>query len=306
MLEDLQAFRAVAQYKSFVKAAKELKVSNSVITRRIAKLEEHLGIKLLQRSTRQVGLTELGEDYLQQISEVLLQLELSYTELKQRQNQITGTLRVGVPYSILQDWLVPNLANWHQQYPELQLEFIQGNHLFDMISARFDIIIYCGDLPNVAYYFKKLANWCKITCASPSFLSTHGTPKTPQDLSHLTCIDHADNYHQGWGYLHDGQYREQVIQSKLRANSSTIMRDMAIAGLGITRLPDFTVHQALTTGELIPILSNYQLTPLGIYVIYPSKRFLPKKTELFITFLQTCFTSISNQNSPAPRTSHGA
>lgn len=289
MLEDLQAFRAVAEHHSFVKAAKQLKVSNSVVTRRIARLEEHLGIKLLQRSTRQVGLTELGEDYLQQISELLSQLELSYTELKQRQNQITGILRVGVPYSILQDWLVPNLASWKQQYPALELEFIQGNHLFDMISARFDIIIYCGDLPNVAYYSKKLANWSKITCASPAFLSKYGKPKTPQDLCGFTCIDHADNYHQGWGYLHDGQYREQVIQSKLRANSSTIMRDMAIQGLGITRLPNFTIHHALASGELVPILNDYQLAPLGIYVIYPSKRFLPKKTELFIAFMQACF-----------------
>ncbi len=293
MLEDLQAFRAVAELQSFAKAARQLKVSNSVITRRIARLEQHLQIKLLQRSTRQVSLTELGAEYLQQITEILQQLELSYTELKQKQNQVTGVLRMGVPYSILQEWIVPNLATWFYQYPELQLEFIQGNHLYDMISSRYDLIIYSGDLPDTNYYSKHIADWSKMTVASPSFLTRYGIPKEPKDLCHFWCIDHADNYHRGWGYLHQGLYREQVIKSMLRANSSTIMRDMALQGLGITRLPDFTIHHAVTSGELVPVLSEYQLAPLGIHAIYPSKRFLPKKTELFIAFLQDCFAKLN-------------
>lgn len=292
MIDDLQAFRAVAELQSFSKAARQLRISSSVVTRRIARLEQHLQIKLLQRSTRQVSLTELGADYLLQITDILQQLELSYTQLKQRQQQITGTLRVGVPYSIMQSWIIPKLAAWHHDFPELQIDFIQGNHLTNMIADKFDVVIYCGNLPDASYYHRHLANWHKHTCASPSFLKTYGIPKTPQALAQYACLDHANNYHQGWGYQIKGQYYEQVIKAVLRSDSSTSLCDLAVQGLGITYLPDFTIHDAVKAGTLVPILKEFQLASLGIYAVYPSRSFLPKKTQLFLDFMQFCFSEL--------------
>lgn len=287
MLEDAEIFVSVVDNHSFSKAARQLKLSAPIITRHIAKLENTLGVRLLQRNTRQVSLTEAGTIFYESCLAILQTYTTSLKQVKNLSSQLVGTLKIGLPASISYLHISPVINKFLKKYPDLNIHIVNGNHLLDLLSAGFDFIVHCGELSDSNLYCKKLGTWTKAICASPSYLKNFGVPKNPDDLRHHNCLDHYDNRDNTWEFLIDGHIHDVPVRGNIRSNTSLDLKNLAVAGLGITYLPSFTVKHEIANGSLKKILTRYQPPPLNLYAVYPSNKFLNKKTKVFIDFLNT-------------------
>lgn len=287
MLEDAEIFINVVECKSFSKAALKLKLSAPIITRHIAKLETELGVRLLQRNTRQVSITEAGAIFYENCLSLMQIYSKSIKQVKSFSQEITGTLKIGLPASISYLWITNYLHSFIKKYPELKIEIVNGNHVIDLLSSGFDLVIHCGELADSSLFCKKIGEWNKITCASPKYLKNHGIPKKPDDLRKHNCLDHYDNRDHSWKYLINSQHQYIPVNGNIQSNTSMDLKNLALSGLGIVYLPSFTVRDEIASGNLKSILTSYQVEPLNMYAVYPSNRFLSKKTKLFIDFLMT-------------------
>jgi len=292
MLEDIEIFCAIARAKNFSKAARALHISPSVVTRRLRRLEKRLDVRLFHRTTRQVTLTEAGQLYYQEVSDILNALTAADQQIKGLREEVTGTLKVGLPASISHSYVSRHLHEFLRQFPSLNIRIINGNHLLDLLENRFDVILHCGMLPDSTFHYKKLGVWRKVICASPDYLQTHGIPQQPTDLSRHNCLDHQDNFQYTWQFQQKQKMMEFAVRGNIRVNSSIDLCNLAVSGLGIVYLPSFSVYHQLKSKNLISILEQYQPPVLGMYLIYPSKQHLNKKTRVFIDFLTTLMTPV--------------
>lgn len=286
MLKSATVFIKVVETLSFSKAARQLKVSTSAVTRQIEKLESELDVRLLQRNTRQVSVTEAGAIFYESCLSLLETYTSAQKQVKNFHHELTGTLKIGLPNSISHLYMSTALQTFIKKYPGLKIDIVNGNHLLDLLSSGFDLIIYCGELADSNLYYRKIGTWKKITCASPSYFKKFSIPKIPQDLTQHNCLDHFDNRHSTWAYQFKGEIQSIPVRGTVRANSSLDLKNLALSGLGIVYLPSFTVKEAISHGHLKSILTEYQVSALSIYAIYPSKRFLDKKTLVFMEFLE--------------------
>jgi len=287
MLKDAEIFINVVECKSFSKAGRKLKLSAPIITRHIAKLENELGVRLLQRNTRQVSLTEAGSLFYENCLDLLKNYSLSVKQVKSLSHEITGTLKIGLPTSISYLFITTFLNHFIKKYPNLKIDIVNGNHLIDLLSSGFDLIIHCGELSDSSLFCKKLGEWTKVTCASPKYFKANGIPKTPEDLRKHNCLDHYDNRDHSWRYLMNGESKFIQVNGNIRSNTSMDLKNLAVSGLGIVYLPSFTIREEIEKGTLKNILMPYQVLPLSMYVVYPSSRFLSKNAKVFIDFLTT-------------------
>lgn len=287
MLEDAEIFVNVVECKSFSKAARKLKLSAPIVTRHIAKIENELGVRLLQRNTRQVSITDAGALFYESCLSLLQTYSISLKEVKSLSHEITGTLKIGLPTSISYLWITSHMHLFTKKYPNLKIDIVNGNHLIDLLSSGFDLVIHCGKLSDSSLFCKKIGEWTKIFCASPTYLKKAGTPKTPEELRSHNCLDHYDNVDHTWKYLINSELKFVAIDGNIRSNTSMDLKNLAVTGLGIVYLPSFTVKDEITKGSLKKILEPYQVPPLSMYAVYPSSRFLSKKAKVFIEFLST-------------------
>lgn len=284
MLEDISAFCACAEHKSFSQAARQMGISAAVVTRRIARLEKSLDTRLLHRTTRLVSLTEAGQAFYSEVRDLLQALEASKKAAKSFNQEVTGTLKIGLPASIGYLHVSQALAQFSKQFPQLKIQMVQGNHLLDLLRNGFDLVIHCGELPDSNFYYQKLGDWKKIICATPDYLQKSGHPQTPDFTKHH-CLDHYDNFQRTWKFNIDGKLKDVTINADIYTNSSLDLKNLAVSGLGIAYLPSFTVYHELLAGSLISILEDYQPPMLGMYAVYPSHQYLSKKSRLFLDFL---------------------
>ncbi len=284
MFEDINAFCACVEHKGFSQAARQIGMSTAMMTRRIARLEKSLDTRLLHRTTRVVTLTEAGQIFYAQVRDLLQSLEACKKAVKSFNQEVTGTLKIGLPASISYLHISPALTKFCNQFPQLKIQMVHGNHLLDLLSNGFDMIIHCGELPDSNLYYQKLGNWKKIICASPDYLKKFGRPKIP-DFSAHNCLDHYDNFQRTWKFKVDGQLKYVLINANIYANSSLDLKNLALSGLGIAYLPSFTIYHEIKTGQLTSILEEFQPPSWSMYAVYPSKEYLSKKTKLFLDFL---------------------
>ncbi len=285
MLKDVEIFAAVAANNSFSKAARQLKLSAPVVTRHIAKLEKEIGVRLLQRNTRQVNLTEAGKLFYENCQNLISNYTAAINQAKDLSGDIVGSLKIGLPHSISDLLSQQHLKSFAERYPHLKIDIINGNHLIDLLSNGFDLVIYCGELTDSNFYSRKIGEWSKITCASPAYLKHYGIPKSPEDLAKHNCLDHYDNRTGSWFYQIKNEIKLINVSGNIRSNSSMNLKNLALAGLGLVYLPSFTVKNELKDKKLIPVLTDYQVPKLNIYAVYPSNQFLSNKAKLFMEFL---------------------
>ena len=212
MLQDAEIFIAVVESKSFSKAARQLHLTPPVITRHIAKLEDQLKVRLLQRNTRQVSITKAGAVFYDSCVSMLHTYTLSLKQVRNLSDELEGTVKIGMPASI-SNLFIANINSFYVKYPHLKLEIVNGNHLINLLGEGFDLIVHCGELADSSLYCRKLGLWEKITCASPSYLEIAGEPQKPQDLKQYKYLDHFDNKLQEWFYVNNG-IRESIRISK--------------------------------------------------------------------------------------------
>jgi DNA-binding transcriptional LysR family regulator len=284
-LQAMEVFVRVVESGSFSRAADSLDMARSLVTRQVAALEAHLGVKLLARSTRRLSLTSEGSDYLEKCREILTLVSTAENDLGGDQRAPRGLIRLSVPMSFGLRQLMPLLADFMAQYPEVTLDVDFNDSTVNLIEAGLDMAIRITARLEPTQVARKLSSCAIFTVASPAYLARRGTPLLPQDLGQHDCLDYTGYEPGRWTYEVAGEHVIVPIRAALRANSGDALLDAAIRGLGICRPPSFIAATAIQTGQVVPILSEFFTERPGLYAVFPTNRYLPQRVRVLVDFL---------------------
>ncbi|GAB5994303.1 LysR family transcriptional regulator [Aeromonas enteropelogenes] len=271
---------------SFTAAAQELGMTKAMVSRRIAELERRLGVRLLYRSTRQLTLTEEGEQYYQRCSKAVDALTEAELMLSARQQEVTGTLKLAVPIETGQLVVGRMVAKFLQRYPAMQVELELTNRILDPISEGLDAVVRVGDMSNSNLAARRLWSTERLLCASPDYLARSPAIARPEDLLRHERVAVSSGFLAShWCFEQDG--REVLVDppSRFRVNNITCAREAAKAGLGVASLPAMLCLEELECGELVSLLPEWQQPRVPIYLLFPERRLMPRKLRAFIDFM---------------------
>lgn len=282
----MQLFVSVADLGSFAAAAAQLGVARSVVTRQIAALEEHLGVKLMVRSTRRLMLTSAGNAYLDKCRVILDLVETAEAEVMEESLAPRGQLRLGVPLSFGLRHLVPLLLEFAQTYPMIRLSTDFSDRKLHLIDEGIDLAIRISAQLDPGDIARKLGTCRLMTVAAPDYLARHGRPQHPAELVGHTCVGYAQQaYGLPWSFLVEGQLKDYSLPFRLQANNGDALAEAAALGLGITVLPDFIASDYLAGGRVVTLLEAFEPPEMGIYALLPSNRYMPHRVRALIEFL---------------------
>lgn len=288
---EMEAFVAVVDNGSFVRAAEALHSSKAAVSRQVIDLEQRLGIRLLNRTTRKLSVTDDGQLFYQRCTDLLSGLEEAESELRQRRGEPSGHLRVSAPVTFGISYLAALWGNFLQQYPKISMEVSLADRTVDLVEDGFDLAVRISRAPHPTFIARKLASTNMVLCASPAYLARHGTPEQPQDIAGHNVISYTYwSPRDEWEFTTpDGKKETVKTRPRLHANSGDTCVAAALQDQGIVLQPDFLVHEALRDGRLQQLLGNYQTVELGVYAVYSSRRQLPLKLRALIDFLIEAF-----------------
>lgn len=282
----LKAFVKVIESGSFAEAGRQLRLSRSAISKYIGELEESLGVQLIVRTTRHASPTENGQLYYERALSILADIDAADQAVTQSQAAPRGLLRVNAPMSFGTLRLGPVVADFMARYPDLQLQLVLSDDLLDPVQDSFDVTLRIAELESSSLVARRIMAVDRAVCASPDYLARRGTPKHPDELRAHASLT--------YGFLLTGnQWKltgadgDHWIQPSwtLCVNNAEVLRDVAVKGKGIALIPNFIAEQALASGALRAILTDYHAPPLALYAIYPPTRHLSAKVRVFIDFL---------------------
>jgi LysR family transcriptional regulator, regulator for bpeEF and oprC len=288
-LKSLTIFLRSAQLQSFSAAARQLGMSPSSVSRAVARLEEDLGIRLLQRTTRSLSLTEDGAMLYQRCQQVLDELEDIETSIKQSQSQPKGTLRLNFSIAIGKMYIAPRLAELAAQYPDLTFNVSFSDRLSDIIEEGIDATVRVGMGSDSRLVMQVLGTAYPVTCAAPNYLQRAGTPITLDDIARHRCVNFIlpqTGREISWKFDRQGETIQLAVQSYLQFDYAEALLEAAIAGAGIIQAPKYIVARAIQQGRLQPILTDYDSKEGSIVaIVYPQKKYLSAKVRVFIDFM---------------------
>jgi LysR family transcriptional regulator, regulator for bpeEF and oprC len=288
-LKSLIIFLRSAQYQSFSEAARPLSMSPSAVSRAVARLEEDLGIRLLQRTTRSLTLTEDGEKFQQRCQQILDELAAVELEVKQSQSKPQGTLRLNFSIAFGKMYIAPRLAELAAQYPELTFNVSFSDRMSDIIEEGIDATVRVGPGSDSRLAMQVLGKTYPVTCAAPSYLKQVGIPKTPEAITQHRCVNFVlpqSGREINWKFEVQGESLILPVQSYLQFDYAEALVEAAITGAGIIQAPQYIVAEAIRWGKLQPLLVNYtSKEEMIIAVVYPQKKYLSAKVRVFIDFM---------------------
>lgn len=285
-LKRIGVFTRVVETKSFSEAARQLGVAKSGVSKQIALLEKEVGVRLLNRTTRSLSLTEAGEIFYRHSAEIINRTKIALSELREYQNQPTGTLRISSPVSYGTQHLVPVIKEVRALYPLLKIDLLLEDRVINMVEEGVDLAIRIGWLQESNLVAKKICETPVVVFASPEYLAQKGTPKTPQDLQQHDWISLSLlSSPLIWQFEKKDQKHSVQVHSQLKSNSVAAVIALAKSGQGISALSKFSMQEDIDQGLLQPLLTDYQLPPTGIYAVYPHREHVPPKVRIFIDFL---------------------
>jgi DNA-binding transcriptional LysR family regulator len=284
-LNEIRAFVALADTGSFVGAGRQLRTDPAMISRRLQSLESRLGVRLAERTTRVVMLSEAGRAYLVRVRPLLDDLERADQEAAAfAGDDPSGHLRISVPGDVGRIWLAPIVTTFLAAHPRVTIEVDATSRFVDLVGERYDLAIRLGVLPDSRLVARKVADRRRLLCASPDYLARHGMPMAPTDLSDHACLcftGREDPYL--WSFAKPGKGVVAVtISGPLAATDAEMLVDTAVAGLGILHTTDWYVGRELAAGRLIEVLPAWPLLDRGaVYVVTPAAAGAPSKTKAF-------------------------
>ena len=295
-LNAISVFCKVIETQSFTQAANQQNISVAMASKLVSQLEEHLKTRLLQRTTRKIVPTEAGMLYYQRCQAILLDLSEADSSISNMATSLQGNLLISVPRDFGLLYISPNLPKFIELHPNLHVEIEFEDKRVDLVAEGYDLALRIGYMQDSSLVARKISSSPMHFVASPSYLESRGTPLTPDDLEYHQGLLYKSSLNQvHWQSTKANQIQRYKIQSKVVSNNGMALLEMTKAGLGISNAPDFFVKDALASGELVEILSEYKQKPLDIYVVYPNRRHLPAKVRAFIEFLASLGLSENSQ-----------
>ncbi|MCY1082509.1 LysR family transcriptional regulator [Archangium lansingense] len=280
-LANIEAFVRAVEQGDFTRAARTLGLTPSAVSRRVARLEEELGLALFRRTTRALRLTDDGRAFYDRCRRVLSELEEAQEAMTRVRAKPTGRLRVDAPQVLGQLILVPALPRFFKQYPGIQLELTLRDYLVDPVVEGVDVLLRIGTLRDSGMMARKLGVTRMVACASPGYLRHHGRPRTPEDLSTHHCLGFLRESGPVPWRMSTGEYE---VTGPFHVNQGASLRDAAVAGLGICWLFDFMVAEELASGKVVPVLEEYACDERPIHALYSENRHLLPKVRVFLDF----------------------
>ena len=292
----MQSFVRVVESGSFVAAAERLGMSTSSLSRQVGDLEQHLGARLLNRTTRRLSLTESGQAFYERSVALLSDLAEAEAIVGQSAVAPRGTLRLTCSYNMAEKRVAPAIAQFVERYPEVKFEVVVSDRIVDLVDEGFDLAIRVGQVGSDRLVARRLGSMQLIACASPAYLKRHGTPLAPADLSTHNVLTYAYASAPRSRRFTDsaGQTHDVRVTGSLHANSAETLVAAAIAGLGIVCEPDFLVEDAIAQGKLVRVLPEFEASRGDIWAVYPSHRHLSQKVRLFVDHVKRWFGQSSS------------
>lgn len=285
-LRAMRMFVETIERGSFAAAARASGVGASAVSKQVARLEEELGVRLLHRTTRSLSLTEEGEYYLEECYDILGRVDAARDTVSALADQTRGTLKVSAPPTLGQMWLGSIVNQFRDAHPSISVQVWLSDEILDPVTDSFDVAIRVGELEDSSLIGRRLADNAFCVCAAPSYLERAGRPQSPEDLREHDCITSV-RYEplRYWEFKVDGESTVIDAEGSMSTNSFQLMLKAALNGQGLVRLPLFAVSEHLESGALEPVLEGLVPSEGGIWALYPSRRLLPRRVELFLELM---------------------
>jgi DNA-binding transcriptional LysR family regulator len=296
-VESMRVFVRVARRAGFAAAARELRVSPAAVTKQIAALEARIGVRLLERTTRRVALTEAGRVYLERCQECLQVFDDAEASVSELSREPRGLLRVSAPVD-LHAHLPSVVAAFARKYPHVRVDLQLSNRAVDLVNEGFDLAIRAAEMLDGGYVARPLVAMKFGVYAAPSYLREHGRARTPAELARHRAIVFVEP--RPWDtfvFERGGKKTRIQLIPAFTSNSGDVLRELAVAGIGVLPAPSFLVHAAVRDGRLEPFLREWTLVARPkLWAVYPNRRFLPAKVRIFVDALRTAFRGESERD----------
>lgn len=294
-LQAIRAFARVVEAGNFTRAADSLDMPNATLSKLVQELEAHLGVRLLQRTTRRVTVTSEGQDYYAKASRVLRDLEDIDSTFNVARSKPRGHLRIDVGGSTARDVLVPLLPDFLSRYPDIRIDLGVSDRSVDLISDNVDCVIRGGALDASSLVARGIGHATMVTCASPDYLRHNGIPAYPEELRNghrlVSYLSPQNGRAVPFRFERDGERSELKIEHRIGVNESNAHLAACVAGLGIIQTFSYAAGVALRDGTLVEILPDWRPAPYPFHVVYPHNRYVTHRLRVFIDWLVECFPS---------------
>ncbi len=287
-LQSITTFIAVGRAQSFAEAARRLRLSTTAVSRHVAELEQALGVTLLHRTTRSVTMTEAGARYLPRAEAIMQELDNLNAEIGASDRIPRGNLRISAPPGIGHDWIVPLVTDFLIVHPQIDLELDLSERMVDLVGEGFDAAIRSGPLPSSSLIAHRIIEMRYRLCASPGYLDSHGVPASPGDLVNHDCLFWSTSTIAdvaAWTFRRDGVSQTVPIRCRLRIGNLPALCRAALAGLGLTMLPELDVQEDLSAGRLVSLLPDYEIPSGVVSLVRPPAPFEPTRLRAFVDFI---------------------
>lgn len=281
-LMDVLAFVRVVETGAFARAAERMGISKSILSRRVARLEEQLGARLLTRSAQGAQPTEVGQAYFERASNILVELEAAQEVVAEAVTQVAGPLRMSAPISFGVEHLAPALAEFAALHPKVELDISFEDRRVDLIAGGFDLAVRIGTLEDSALIARRIAPVRKVPVASPGYLERRGRPKHPREIASHDMLLYSNEQ---WRFRVGDRWEHVRGQPRMRADNGEMLRAAAVAGLGICILPSFIAAPEIQSGGLEVLLKDYPMEESGLHVVMPPGRAVTARVRALVDFL---------------------
>lgn len=293
----MRCFLQVVQSGGFSAAARDMGRSKALVSKYVGELEDELGVRLLNRTTRQLSLTEAGQIFHREAVEILQRIDDLKDSIQHANQAARGLLRVSAPRSMGDDMLNRAIMDFVVAEPEISIDLRLEDRFVDLVDEGYDVAIRVADLTDSSLIARKLLPIRSVVCATPAFLERHGRPERPQDLANLPCIiDTNYRFRSNWAFLSDGGRVSVQVKGRVEVNSAKSAREAALRDLGFLRTPEGFVYADLEDGRLVEVLQEFQPQDQAIYAVYPHRRHLSGKVRAFVDFLANWFNEARRRN----------
>lgn len=288
--QEMSSFVAVVEARSFVGAADATGQSTTAVSRHVGELEQRLGVRLLQRTTRRLSVTPEGEAFYARCKEVLAAIDEAESEVTTQNVEPSGLIRVNAPLTFGVLHLAPLWGRFIEQHPKVSFDVTLSDRVVDLVEEGYDLAVRITRMPNSTLVSRRLASSRLVLCASRSYLDAHGVPREPRDLASHQVISYSylssgDEWH-----FEGPQGPERVrVNPRFQTNNGDTCRVAALADQGIILQPDFIVADDLRHGDLVELMPGYRSAEIGIYAVYPTRKHLPLKLRRLVDFLVAAF-----------------
>lgn len=284
----MRAFRAVVETTSFKRAGQRLGIGGSAVSKLVAALEAELGAVLLQRTTRTLALTEAGAAFYESVVRVLDETERAVDRLREVDGKPQGALRVSLPYSFGLRWMASRVPDFLVRYPGVKLDLMLNDRFVDLVAERVDCALRIGsELPDSTLVARRVGTIARVLVAAPRYLKRSPPLREPADLSRHNALLYALASTGGaWPFQVDGRAVRIEVNGNLRVDSSIMLRDALVAGIGVSLTPHFIVQDLLASGELVSLLEDFLPPAHGVFGVTAQRRHVPLRTRVFLDFVE--------------------